>query len=88
MYDNYKNNHLYVEWNDILRAKGIIPPKPTKEIEVTEDELIQLVEQTVAEKTGANHTLFNKPLDECDLDELKELEDEDDPLFNDDHVIE
>ena len=38
------------EWNDVLRAKGIIPEKP-KEKEVTEDDLVQMLEQTVKEKT-------------------------------------
>ena len=28
------------EWNDILRAKGIIPEKP-KEAEVTEDDIVK-----------------------------------------------
>ncbi len=32
------------EWNDVLRAKGILPPKQ-KEAEVSEDELIALAEQ-------------------------------------------
>ena len=38
------------EWNDVLRAKGIIPEK-RKEKEVTEDDLVQMLEQTVKEKT-------------------------------------
>ena len=42
------------EWNDILRAKGIIPEKP-KEKEVTEDDLVQMLEQTVKEKTEGRH---------------------------------
>ena len=29
------------EWNDILRAKGIIPEKP-KEAEVTEDDIVNV----------------------------------------------
>ena len=28
------------EWNDILRAKGVIPEKP-KEAEVTEDDIVK-----------------------------------------------
>ena len=39
------------EWNDVLRKKGIIPEKP-KEKEITEDELVQMVEQTLKEKSG------------------------------------
>jgi hypothetical protein len=41
------------EWNDILRAKGIIPEKP-KEAEITEDDIVSMLEQTVKEKTGGN----------------------------------
>lgn len=57
------------EWNDILRAKGIIPEKPKKD-ELTEDQIISMLEQTIKKKSGA------KDLDEMDLDELDELEDE------------
>ncbi len=42
------------EWNDVLRAKGIIPEKP-KEKEVTEEELVQMLESTIKEKTGGEH---------------------------------
>ena len=38
------------EWNDILRAKGIIPEKP-KEKEITEDDIVSMLEQTVKEKS-------------------------------------
>merc|ERR1711874_842978 len=48
---------------------GIIPEKP-REAEVTEDQLLAMVEQTIKEKSG------KKDLDEMDLDELDELEDE------------
>lgn len=37
------------EWNDILRSKGIIPQK---EKEVTEDQIVSLLEQTIEEKQG------------------------------------
>lgn len=57
------------EWNDILRRKGIIPEK-----EVTEDQVVDLLEQTVKEKQGKGE----KNLDELNLDELDELEDEED----------
>lgn len=40
------------QWNDILRSKGIIPPK--KEKEITEDQIVDILEQAVAEKTGGN----------------------------------
>lgn len=32
------------EWNDVLRAKGILPPKP-KELEITEEELTAMLEE-------------------------------------------
>ncbi|KOB72514.1 Viral IAP-associated factor, partial [Operophtera brumata] len=35
------------EWNDVLRAKGILPPK---EKEVSEDEIINMIEQTIQHK--------------------------------------
>eukprot|EP00088_Acartia_fossae_P055263 TRINITY_DN6414_c0_g1_i3.p1 TRINITY_DN6414_c0_g1~~TRINITY_DN6414_c0_g1_i3.p1 ORF type:complete len:237 (-),score=56.97 TRINITY_DN6414_c0_g1_i3:57-767(-) len=56
------------EWNDVLRAKGILPPKEKKDI--TEDDIVNMLEQTIKQKTG------EKALDEMDLDELDELEDE------------
>jgi len=57
------------EWNDVLRAKGIIPEKP-KEKEVTEDQLVSMLEASIKEKTGA------KAKEDMTLDELDELEDE------------
>merc|ERR1712232_1425101 len=48
---------------------GILPAKP-KEAEVTEEDLIRMVERTIKQKSG------QKDLDELDLDELDELEDE------------
>lgn len=61
------------EWNDILRSKGILPAKP-KEKEITEEDVVNLVESTVKERqTGGK-----KGLDELSLNELDELEDEED----------
>ncbi|XP_071451274.1 viral IAP-associated factor homolog [Hetaerina americana] len=57
------------EWNDILRSKGILPKK---EKEITEEEVVQIVESTVNEKTTGNK------LQDLNLDELDELEDEED----------
>ena len=37
------------EWNDILRQKGILPPKEDKEI--TEDDVINMVESTIEQKS-------------------------------------
>ena len=30
------------EWNDILRAKGILPPKASKEVALDEDTVVQV----------------------------------------------
>ena len=47
------------EWNDVLRAKGIIPEKP-KEKEVTEDDIVSMLEKTIKEKSGGNN-LYKVP---------------------------
>lgn len=60
------------EWNDILRAKGIIPerpPSPTAELEAALEEAV---------KKQHDNRLEGK-----DLDELDELEDEEDEEFLD-----
>ncbi|XP_078037294.1 viral IAP-associated factor [Augochlora pura] len=60
------------QWNDILRSKGIIPEK---EKEITEDQILDIVENTINEKTGrTTDDLENKTIDE--LDELEDEEDE------------
>merc|ERR1712013_69271 len=55
------------EWNDVLRAKGIILEKP-KEAEVNEEDLVRMLEETIREKTG------EKRMEDMDLDELDEEE--------------
>ena len=60
------------EWNDALRRHGILPQK---ESEVAEDQLINMVEETVQKKTGMNVV---KAYEDMTLDELEELEDEED----------
>ncbi|KAJ1659321.1 Proteolipid protein 2 [Dispira simplex] len=55
------------EWNDILRAKGILPPKEGP----TEDELFEAHDQAVREAQ-------EKHLSDKELDELDELEDDED----------
>lgn len=51
---NYEED---TQWNDILRQKGIIPKK---EKEFTEDDIVNLVEQTVKQKQGkGNVTILN-----------------------------
>jgi len=59
------------EWNDILRKKGILPPK---EPEVSEEMLTEMLEQTIAEKQSTDYRLGKLGLDE--LDELEDEEDE------------
>ncbi|XP_057338744.1 viral IAP-associated factor homolog [Microplitis mediator] len=68
-----QNPNEDTEWNDILRSKGIIPEKP-KEKEITEDQIIDLLENTIDQRTGREVT----KLDDKSLDELDELEDEED----------
>jgi len=53
------------EWNDVLRAKGILPPKETKK-DITEDDFVNMLEQTIQQKTGG------KALEDMSLDELDE----------------
>lgn len=61
-----QNPNEDTEWNDALRRHNIIPQK---EKEVTEDDIISMVEQTVQQKqTG-------KSLEEMSLEELEENED-------------
>lgn len=57
------------QWNDALRRHGILPEK-----EVSEDQLIDLVEETVKQKTGN----VVKAYEDMTLEELEELEDEED----------
>ena len=57
------------EFNDVLRAHGILPPKP-KEVEVTEETIASLVDQAIQER------MTGKAAEDRSLDELEELEDE------------
>ena len=41
------------EWNDILRSKGILPQK---EKEITEEDIVKIVDSTVSEKQGGQGT--------------------------------
>ena len=66
------------EWNDILRAKGILPQKPA-ELEISESDLIDMLEQTIADKTTG------RTMDNMSLDELDELED--DFLVEDEQIV-
>ena len=51
------------EWNDVLRAKGIIPDKP-KEAEVSEDDIIKMLEKTIKEKSGGKYIKYFWKLNE------------------------
>ncbi|KAL4218342.1 Phosducin-like protein 3 [Mactra antiquata] len=55
------------EWNDVLRARGIIPQK---EKELTEDDIVAMVENTIEKKAQG------KDMSDMGLDELNDLEDE------------
>jgi len=57
------------EWNDVLRSRGIIPEKP-KEKEISEDEIISMMDKAIQKKT------LGKAMEDMNLDELDELEDE------------
>ncbi|KAI8928672.1 thioredoxin-like protein [Entophlyctis helioformis] len=62
------------EWNDVLRAKGILPQK---EAEITEEQVLELLEQSINEHRNG------KALEDRSLDELDELED-----LEDDRILE
>lgn len=57
------------EWNDVLRAKGIIPQKEAPQ-EITEDDIVNMLEGTIEHKANG------PDLSELDLDELNEREDD------------
>jgi len=57
------------EWNDILRAKGVIPQK---EPEITEADIVDMIDDALAEREAK--ALQQKTVDE--LDELLEEGDE------------
>ena len=68
-----QNPNEDTQWNDALRRQGILAEN-SKEGEVTEDQLINLLEETVQKKTGN----VVKAYEDMTLDELEELEDEED----------
>ena len=43
----FQNPNEDTEWNDVLRSKGILPPK---EKEISEDEIVNMIEQTIQQK--------------------------------------
>jgi len=67
-----QNPNEDTEWNDVLRSKGIIPQKESgkKDVEVREEDIVAMLESTVAEHSGVRN------LEKLSLGELDELEDE------------
>ena len=62
------------QWNDVLREKGILPPKTDAgSVELTEDQLGDMIEKSIEEKQRGE-----KAIEDMTLDELDELEDEED----------
>ncbi len=48
----FQNPNEDTEWNDVLRQKGIIPQK---EKGITEDDIIQMMEQTIEDKQKSSN---------------------------------
>ena len=67
-----QNPNEDTEWNDVLRARGILPPKPK---EVSEDDIAQMVEAAAEKKMAEEMRGSAKPLEDMSLDELCEMED-------------
>lgn len=62
------------EWNDVLRAKGIIPPKvgASGDLEITEETLVGLIDQRIEDGKK------EKNYEDMTLEEIDALEDDDD----------
>jgi len=62
------------EWNDVLRAKGILPPKVNNsgDLEITEEAVVNLIDQRIAEGKK------EKSYEDMTLEEIEALEDEED----------
>lgn len=60
------------EWNDILRSKGILPPKPK---ELTEDQIIDMMDESVKKQIEAKSKGYDKPIEDMNMNELDQLED-------------
>jgi len=56
----------------VYQAKSILPPK---EQDITEEDIVSMLEQTIQQKTGG------KALKDMNLDELDELEDEEEKIL-------
>lgn len=58
------------EWNDALRKYGILPEKE-KEVEITEEQLLKMVEDTIKEKSGKKDIEVSQMLANLLFDWLK-----------------
>eukprot|EP01134_Creolimax_fragrantissima_P001690 CFRG1690T1 len=58
------------EWNDVLRKKGILPPKEKSEYEITQEKLEEMLVEAIEERSGT------KKYANMGIDELDEFEDE------------
>lgn len=67
------------EWNHVLKQKGIINGPIKNEIEMTQDQIEEIVDKVLDK---AQH---GKAMEDCDLDELEGLEDDD---LEDNRVLE
>jgi hypothetical protein len=52
---DFQNQNEDTEWNDILRSKGILPQK---EKEVTEADIINMLETTIEEKQSKSEQVL------------------------------
>jgi len=51
-----KDPNADTEWNDVLRAKGILPPK--EKVEITEQDIINMVETAIEQKSRGEFGIF------------------------------
>lgn len=58
----FQNPNEDTEWNDVLRQKGIIPQK---EKEISENDIINMLEQTIEQKHNSKSFLFDILKDIC-----------------------
>jgi hypothetical protein len=61
------------EWNDVLRAKGILPPK---EKGITEENVVQIIDDVIKNRLDQEDNKDSKPIEDMTLDELEEMEDD------------
>lgn len=75
------------QWNDILREKGILPPKPKTQDQIDEELLVAMAEESAKKVINRTRSVDlqkvmgrlngeQKPIEDMDLDELDLLEDD------------